>query len=178
MSFYRQAIILFGMVLPVILAAIIVGICFFLKGKMTDSYEFKQTNFKSHEQGRLASIQIESEIISERKYFDRWNKQLSQETASSVATNLKEIIDTLPGKEIQQTAFDRPAGSSGMGMVTAQNSSQIRIAFRGTYRTLQRAFLELETRMPHLQLEEIRIDPSTNQTSALNVQVTFSAWEK
>lgn len=178
MHFYRQAIVLFGMIIPSVVAAVVVGLCFFFKSKMTDSYEFKKSTFKSHEQGRLASIEIETQVASERKHFDRWNKQLSQETASTVATNLKEIIDSLPGKEIQQTAFDRPAGSGGMGMVTAQGSSQIRIAFRGTYRTLQRAFLELETRMPHLQLEEIRIDPSTNQTSALNVQVTFSAWEK
>lgn len=178
MHFYRQSIILFGMIIPVIAASVIIGICYFFKAKMTASYEFKQANFKSHEQGRLASIQIEGEVTNERKHFDRWNEQLSQETASTVATNLKEIIDSLPGKEIQQTAFERPAGAGGMGMVSAQNSSQIRIAFRGTFRSLQRAFLELETRMPHLQLEELRMDPSSNQSSSLNVQVTFSAWEK
>ena len=94
-----------------------------------------------------------------------------------MATNLREIIERLPSKEIQQTAFERPGARGGFGSVAAQSSSQIRIAFRGTYRTLQRAFLELETRMPQLQLQDLRIDPSSNQSSLMNFQVTYTAWE-
>ena len=51
------------------------------------------------------------------------------------------------------------------------------MAFRGTFRTMQRAFLELETRMPQLQLQELRIDPSSSQSSLLNFQVIYTAWE-
>jgi hypothetical protein len=36
--------------------------------------------------------------------------------------------------------------------------------------------MELETRMPQLQLQEIKIDPSP-QSSLLNFQVTYTAWE-
>ena len=85
--------------------------------------------------------------------------------------------EKLPGKEIQQTAFERPSGSGGFGSASAQNSSQIRIAFRGTFRTLQQAFLQLETRMPQLQLQEFRMDPNSTQSSLLNFQVTYTAWE-
>jgi hypothetical protein len=85
--------------------------------------------------------------------------------------------DHLPNKEIQQTAFEPTSTKSGFGAVSAQSSSQLRIAFRGTYRTMQRAFLELETRMPQLQLQELRIDPSSNQSSLLNFQVSYTAWE-
>jgi len=45
---------------------------------------------------------------------------------------------------------------------------------------MQRAFLELETRMPQLQLQEMRIEPNSNQQNPsplLNVQVTYTAWE-
>jgi hypothetical protein len=177
MHLYRQTIILFGIILPVVGAALIVFVCLFMKSKMSASFDNKQANFKTYEQGRIAGLEIESQVARQRSHLDRWNSQLSEETASTVATNLKEIIDSLPGKEIQQTAFERPSGSGSFGSVSAQSSSQIRIAFRGTFRTLQRAFLELETRMPHLQLQEIRIDPSSTQAALLNVQVTFNAWE-
>ena len=42
---------------------------------------------------------------------------------------------------------------------------------------MQRAFLELETRMPRLQLQDLKIDPSASQSSLLNFQVTYTAWE-
>ena len=65
----------------------------------------------------------------------------------------------------------------GFASVSAQKSSQIRLGFRGTYRGLQRAFLELETRMPQLQLQEIKIDANSTQASMNNVDITYTAWE-
>jgi hypothetical protein len=43
---------------------------------------------------------------------------------------------------------------------------------------MQKAFLELETWMPQLQLEDLKIDPSSSLTSLLNFQVSYTAWEK
>ena len=177
MHIYRQTIILFGIVLPLLIAVAIGGIGYMLKAKMSASYENKQKTFKSYEQARLAGIDVEAQVTRQRSHLDRWNEQLSQETASAVATNLRKIAERLPSKEIQQTAFERPSATGGFGSVSAQKSSQLRIAFRGTYRSLQRAFLELETRMPQLQLQEFRIDPATTQSTLLNFQVTYTAWE-
>lgn len=177
MHLYRQTIILFGIILPVLVAAAIVGGGFMLKNKMAASFDNKQTTYKTYEQSRLAGLEIESQVARQRRHLDRWSEQLSQETASAVATNLRKISERLPSKEIQQTAFERPGATGGFGSATAQKSSQLRIAFRGTYRTLQRAFLELESGMPQLQLQELQITTSTNQSSLLNFQVTYTAWE-
>ena len=145
--------------------------------RWSTSFDNKQRNYKPTNKAASPALEIEAQVTRQRQHLDRWNKQLSQETASAVATNLREISEHLPGKEIQQTAFERPSGSGGFGSASAQNSSQIRIAFRGTFRTLQRAFLELETRMPQLQLQEFRMDPISTQSSLLNFQVTYTAWE-
>lgn len=177
MHLYRQPIILFGIVVPILIAAIVVGVGSMLKSKMEVSFENKQNSYKANEQSRLAAMEIEGQIIRQRPHLERWNEQLSQETASAVASNLREISSRLPAKEFQQTAFERPSASGGFGTASAQKSSQLRIAFRGTFRTMQRAFLELETRMPQLQLQDIKIDPNTTQSSLLNFQVTYTAWE-
>lgn len=177
MNLYRQTIILFGIVIPALIAAVIVGTGFFLKSKMVASYNNKQLNYQKYEKGRIAGLEVEAQVTRQRQHLDRWKQQLSEETASSVATNLRAITEHLPSKEIQQTAFERPGASGGFGSASAQTSSQIRIAFRGTYRTLQRAFLELETKMPQLQLQELKMDPSSNQSTLMNLQVTYTAWE-
>jgi hypothetical protein len=177
MYLYRQSIIFFGIVVPILIAAAVVGVGFGLRSKMTESFVNKETNYKTFRQSNMAVKEIEFKVKRERPHLERWNELLSQETASAVASNLREISEKLPNKEIQQTAFERPSGKGGFGSVSAQNSAQLRIALRGTFRTLQRAFLELETRMPNLQLNELRLDPSTTNPSQLNFQVTYTAWE-
>lgn len=177
MHLYRQPIIVFGIVLPAVATAVLIGICSMLKSNMVASSEIKQKSYKTSEAGRIAGLEIEALVSRQRQHLDRWNTQLKQETASTVTTNLREISEHLPSKEIQQTAFERPSANGGFGTISAQGSSQIRIAFRGTFRTMQRAFLELETRMPQLQLQDLKIDPSTTQSALLNFQVTYTAWE-
>jgi hypothetical protein len=177
MHLYRQSIIIFGLIVPIFIGAAVVGLGFVLKSKVTASFANKESKFKSHEQARRSAMEIESQVVRSRDHLVRWNGILSEETASSVASHLREITEKLPAKEIQQTAFERPGGKGGFGNATAQDSSQIRMAYRGTFRTLQRAFLELETRMPNLQLQELRLDPSSNQSSMISLQATYTAWE-
>jgi hypothetical protein len=181
MNLYRQAITLFGIVVPVIIALLVVGGFYYLRSEMTASFNNKKQNFKLYEQNRQASLTIEAQVKQSRQHLDRWNEALSQETASIVTTNMREIFAKLPTKEIQQTSFERTNAGGGFGAVSAQKSSQIRIALRGTYRTLQQALAELETRMPQLQLMELRMDPSTNpstnQANQINFQATYTVWE-
>lgn len=177
MHLYRQTIILFGVILPLVIAAAVIGGGYLVQSQMAASFANKQKNYKTSEQGRIAGLEIEAQVTRQRHHLDRWNEQLSQETASAVATNLRKIAEHLPGKEIQQTSFERPNTVGGFGSLGIQKSSQLRIAFRGTFRTLQRAFLELETRMPQLQLQDLQIALYSSQSSLLNFQVTYTAWE-
>lgn len=177
MHLYRQSIILFGIVIPVIGAAAIVAAGITIRSKMTASFTNKQKTYKVYEQGRMSGLEVEAMVTRQREHMERWSKQLSEETASTVASNMKQICEHLPSKEIQQTSFERPNANGGFGAASAQNSSQIRMAYRGTYRSLQRAFFELETRMPQLQMQEMKMDPNSTQTSQINFQVTYTAWE-
>jgi hypothetical protein len=176
MHIYRQPIVIFGIVVPIVVAAVVVGLCYMMKAKMVASYDNKQKNYKTYEAGRLAGLEIESQVSRQHQHMERWSSQLSEETASTVTTRLREIAEHLPKKEYQLTAFDPSSTKLGFGLTSAQKSTQLKIAFRGSFRTMQRAFLELETRMPQLQLQELRIDP-TSQSSLLNFQVAYTAWE-
>jgi hypothetical protein len=176
--FYRQSIVIFGIVVPAAICAIIVGGGFFLKSKATASFQQKLSLYKSSEQNRIGSQGIEKDISKKREHVERWTAQLERETANSITSCLKEIADRLPSKEFQQTAVEYLSGEGTMGTVTAQKSSQVKLAFRGTYRSVQRAFLELETLMPQLQLQELKIDPSVSSSSTMNFAVTYTSWEK
>ena len=176
--FYRQSIALFGIVLPLIFAIAVVAGAFYLKTNMAASFANKQRSYVAHEKSRLGALEVETQIRNKRVYIDQWKAQLSEETKSSLSSNLRKIQEKLPGKEFQTTITETLNGKAGFANATAQKSSQIHLGFRGTFRTVQRAFLELETRMPQLQLYELKMDPSsTSQASLLNFDVTYTAWE-
>ncbi|MEI6604158.1 MAG: hypothetical protein WCP35_02530 [Verrucomicrobiota bacterium] len=180
MNLYRQSIALFGIVIPVLICGVLITLCFTLKSRTLASLENKQTLFKSSETNRLKALEIENKIVRQHPHIMHWAELLAEETSSAVNTHLRAIAETLPSKEFQKTAFERSTGKGGFGSAVAQPSSQLRIVFRGTFRTMQRAFLELESSMPQLQLQELRIDPNPNQQNPsplLNFQVNYTAWE-
>ncbi|HEY8961910.1 MAG TPA: hypothetical protein VIM57_06860 [Luteolibacter sp.] len=174
---YRQSILFFGLVLPLILAAALIGGAFYARQSVIASFAQKEKQFNSYRQNQAGAESIEKELASKRDHVKRWKALLSEETKSQVNNHVRKLQEALPSKEFQQTSTNYPPSTGGFGSVSAQRSSQIRLGFRGTYRTLQRAFLELETRMPQLQLQEIRIDANSTQASLNNVDVTYTAWE-
>jgi hypothetical protein len=173
---YKQSIIFFGIIVPMLAVAAIICGCFFLKNYIANSFNVKTSQYQAYTQSRNATMQIEGKVARQREHLKRWKSDLSVETTSSLRTNLKLISEKLPSKEFQETAFDPISGRGGFGSASTQKSSQIRLGFRGTFRTVQKALAELEARMPQLQLQELRIEP-TQQGNLLNFQVHYTAWE-
>ena len=104
---YKQPIILFGIVVPLLICAVILGACAFVRGKVNTSFENKVAHYSGYETSRLGTLSMEAKISGQRADFERWNAQLNEETFSTVTSNLRTIAEGLPPKEFQQTAFER-----------------------------------------------------------------------
>lgn len=177
MNLYRQSIALFGFVVPVLIAALVVGLGIFVKGRISASFNEKLTYFKDFERNKVQALGLEALISQKREHVARWQELVGTETASTVSTHLRAIEEKLPSKEFQTTGQQYPTARGGFASVSGQNSAQVRLTFRATYRSMQRALLEIETRMPQLQLQELRMNPSSNSNS-LNFDLSYTAWEK
>lgn len=176
---YKQPIIFFGIVIPMILAAAIVGGVVIVRGNVVDSYETKASNFKNYQLIKMSVFQTEAQIAKQRDISQKWNSIMEQESFSLLGTNLREIEERLPSKEFETTGTERLNNKAGFGTATAEKSVGIKFNLRGTYRTVQKALLELETKMPNLQLQDLRIDTNiTSELSLLNFQMNYTAWEK
>ena len=175
---YKQSIILFGIVLPLLFIAAVVGAAVYFRGNVAQSFAERTDQYNTKERNRIGAVQLETQIIRQRADMAEWQKTLGKPTFSLVTTNIREIAETLPPKEFQQTFLEELPQAVGFGGVSAQKSSGIKLSFRGTFRTVQRALLELETRMPNLQLQELSISPVANpDSSLLTFDMTYSAWE-
>jgi hypothetical protein len=177
MNLYRQSIAIFGFVLPVLIAVIVIAIGVFVKGKITSSFDEKLTHYKDFKRNKIMALKTEAEISDNREHVVHWEELIGTETASTVSNHLRTIEDKLPSKEFQTTGQQYPTAKGGFASVAGQDSAQVRLTFRATFRSMQQALLELETRMPQLQLQELRINPSTNSNS-LNFDLSYTAWEK
>ncbi|GAA5484419.1 hypothetical protein [Haloferula sargassicola] len=175
MNLYRNSIIVFGYVLPGIVALLVLGLSLFAKQKVQTSFDEKVSHFKGFKQNRVAVMTMEKEITQKRAVSSHWEELLNKETASAVTSNLRQISDKLPSKEFQITSQSTPPSKAGFGSVSAQKSTQVNLGCRATFRSMQKALLELETRMPQLQLQELRITPA-NSSGNLNFDVAYTAW--
>jgi hypothetical protein len=175
--YYRQSILFFGLIIPLLIAGLVAGGVFYARHTAAESFATKERQYKLYEQNKRSADLLDKDLSAKRDYVARWKALLAEETKSQVNNHIRKMQDSSFGKEFQQTSTESLNSPGGFASVSAQKSSQIRLGFRGTYRGLQRAFLELETRMPQLQLQEIKIDANATQASMNNVDITYTAWE-
>jgi len=175
MNHFRQSIIFFGFVLPIIAVAVVGGGLAFLRNKVAENYNNKAALCKSYNANLNRAEQIEANIAEKRHHIANWSEALHQEAVSTVSAHLREISKKLPPKEFQQAAFD-PGKARGIGSASAQQAISLNLSYRATFRAMQRAMLELESRMPQLQLNELSVNRSP-RSNILNFQLTYTVWE-
>jgi hypothetical protein len=108
MNLYRQTIILFGVVLPVLIAAVLSASVIFdeiQNDRFLRQQAAELQGIRAKPAGRL---EIEAQVTRQRAHLERWNQQLSQETASAVATNLRQIMDRLPARKSSKPHSNGP----------------------------------------------------------------------
>lgn len=176
---YKNSIIIFGIVIPLLIFAFIIGICWVLKGKVTTVYEARVQQYNAVQKSKLTANAIESQVVNQRDLFKQWSEVIEQDSFTLLNENMKLLARKLPPKEFHQPIPERMINKIGFGTVTLQNSKALKFNLKANYRTAQKALLELESRMPNLQLQDLRIDPNTTtDASMLNIQVSYTAWEK
>ena len=110
MNYFRQPIALFGFVLPIVITIAVIAGALMIKGSVTRSFNEKFAHYRGFEQNKRQALAAEAEISKKREYIERWEALVSEETASAVTLNLREIEELLPAKEFQKTAQDHPSG--------------------------------------------------------------------
>ncbi|HEX5791411.1 MAG TPA: hypothetical protein VFY13_09655, partial [Luteolibacter sp.] len=91
MNLYRQSILLFGVIIPLVLMIAVVGIGHMLRTKINDSHAIKLKAYATNKQSEKACVNLEKENQILRDHLTRWSEQMSKETAGVVASNLSEI---------------------------------------------------------------------------------------
>tara|TARA_B100000029_G_scaffold415490_1_gene419306 strand:- start:23 stop:559 length:537 start_codon:yes stop_codon:yes gene_type:complete len=174
---YKESVIVFGLVVPVLVVVVGLGMGIHFRGKLESTYEARRNHHRTYKTVEKERGALEEKIQSQAPHMHRWMSLFEQPAASSVNTFFREFQKEFDSTHFQQTAFRPTSTAGGIGGASKQPSIQLNFAFRGTFRALQTAFLELETRMPQLQVDSIKLSRASNQ-NVLNANVVYTTWQK
>ena len=174
--YYKESVFFFGVIIPLLVVVSVFVIMLRYKGKLEDSYRLKKSAYVEIQKIEKQRLALESKVATQDPHMKRWMALFDKPTASSVNGFLTQVQKKFAGEEFQQIAFRRGNSSGGIGGASAQPSIQIQLGFRGTYSALQNAFVELETSMPQLQLDSMKVTPNVNR-KVLNADLVYTAWQ-
>jgi hypothetical protein len=176
-SRYRQAILVFGFILPGLLAAALVGGLLYIKSELRTSMANKRTLYAKDELNLKEINKLETRLVRQRPLAKLWKGLLEDETAKTLAAEVSDLRGKLPEAEFQQTSFNPSRNRGTFSTSPAFPSIELQISFRASYRAMQQGFLEIESRLPQLQLQELKIERAPGEPT-LNFQATYTAWTK
>lgn len=175
---YKDPVIIFGMVAPVLLIVITFGLGVHFRGKFEKTYEARKDRFDSFKVVEVQREALQKKINSQEPHLNRWMALFEKSTTTAVSSFFSGFQKKYGGQEFQLTSISPSSTVGGIGGVSEQPSIQLQLGFRGTFRALQTAFLELETRMPQLQMDSFKISVDQPNRKVLNMNLVYTAWQK
>lgn len=175
-EYYKQPVVILGVALPLLGLVLILAVSAGYRSKLEKTYEFRKGEHVKLQTLTKQRERLEEQIGRQQPYMSRWMSLFDKPADSAITSLLNDVQTQYASTELDLTSFNRSSASGGIGGASKQSAVQLKLAFRGTYRGLQNAFLEVETRMPHLQLDLLKLKKESNQ-NMLNADLTYTAWQ-
>lgn len=174
---YKDPVIIFGLAAPVLLVVLALGLGAHFRGKFEETYASRKTQYENNKTVEEEGQVLAQMIRTQEPHMNRWMALFEEPPATAVNGFFRDFQARHDSQHIQLIGFRPTPAAGGIGGVSQQPSIQLHLSFRGTFRTLQSAFLELETKMPQLQLDSIKLSTQDGQKT-LNAIVVYTAWQK
>ncbi|MDF1656774.1 MAG: GspMb/PilO family protein [Verrucomicrobiales bacterium] len=181
---HTQAIGIFGVALPFLVVAILLGATLYGRGKVAVEFDRKTATFERYQEAKVQANELEAYMTKEqrREKVLYWNEKLEQDFIQSLTTNLEGILDKYDSNVLRQTELSQAQGAGAIASRTDNPHSRIQLSFEGGFKPMQMLLAELEREMPHLFLESIMIRPnlakSETEAGSLSFSLVYMCWEK
>lgn len=181
---HRQAIIIFGVVIPVVFIGALLGATFYGKGKISHLHNEKVAQLERYQTAEVQANQLEATMSADnrREKMAYWNSKLEQDFIQSLTSNLNTILAKFEPEVLTRTEMGQAKGAGLIATRTENPHVRIQMSFEGGFKPMQLLLAELEAEMPQLVLESLTISPvpakSERDTGKLKFGVVYLGWEK
>lgn len=173
---YRQAILIHGFLVPVLLAVVLALVIVFASSRVTSGQAEREMDYQTFESLQQQLQVNKSNLGDKRPLMRAWSEVVTSEFRPRLSLELPRILSRFPGGRLEQTSENPARGGTGLGVTGGQPASRIDLEFRGGFEAMQLALLELENRLPQMQLESLAIQPGNGREN-LVFRSTYTAWE-
>ncbi|HQZ27945.1 MAG TPA: GspMb/PilO family protein [Verrucomicrobiales bacterium] len=183
-SHHRQAIVVFGIVIPFALIIGIVIASSIGQAKLQAKFAKNVAALERYQTAKTQAVELESMLSQDdrREKITYWNSKLEQDLVQSLTQNLNKILSKYDSEVLRQTEMGQAGGAGGIGTRTDHPNSRMQLSFEGGFKPMQMLLAELENEMPHLLLESISVRPqpakAEGQKGTLQFGVVYLCWEK
>ncbi len=173
---YKLGILAFGVIGPLLVLAVILGILASQKAKITKEFETRKAIHLANQRSQMQAKGIQAQLVEYEERQKHWDALLKQSDVGSVTGILKEISSEYAGTEtFKQNDFKFVNRETGIGAVSQQPSVSFNVSLSGTFQALQQSLLSLESQLPNLSLNAIKLEPRKGG-QLLEAELTYSAW--
>lgn len=183
-SHHRQAVLIFGIVIPLICILAISVATFTGSSRLKKSFNEKVASLERYKAAQQQAVELEAILTTgdKREKISYWNSRVEQDTVQSLTENLEKILAKYDAEVLTRTEMGQASGLSGIGNRTSHPFSRMQLSFEGGYKPMQLLLAELENEMPHLLLESISIRPQPAKVAGtkgnLQFGIVYLCWEK
>jgi len=185
-SKHTQAILIFSIAIPLLIAAIVFGTAFYGRGKLTSVYQEKHDRFEKFRFAEMATRDLEAELAVEgrKEKIAYWNGKLDQDFVPTLSDTIDRIVKKYDEEVLRHTSMSQLPGNSSISKTSRSAYNLVNLGFEGGFKPMQLLMAELEEEMPQMVLEKMAITPMTNEKSAaegtgkLNFNLTYLSWKK
>lgn len=180
---HRQAILIFGIVLPLFMIGLVTALTLFGHAKAKSQFNQKVATLERYKDSERQVKELEAymTVDDRREKVKFWTSKVEEDFVESLSSNLDKILAKYDSDVLRQTEMGQAQGASGIAAKTGHPHSRMQLSFEGGYKPMQMLLAELENEMPQLVLESLSIAPlsasSNRSKSALKFTVTYLSWE-
>ena len=173
---YKKSVAVFGFVLPMLVILLLIVAVLVVKGRVADTYQLR---VETHRQGvnmKRQVGQLAKKARSEKEVLGAWKTMLSEQSRSSFAQHWKETSRSFKRNEFQSDLPAWKSKSEGLGKNLKQPANQVTMTFDASFRAMQTALIEMETKIPQMQMDFMHMKPNEDGRT-MNFKTTFTVWK-
>lgn len=174
-NYYKQPVAVFGLAIPLLVVLLLAVGVYYGYSKFDKSYKEKKTVYDKAEKVRLYTLNLQGQVAQNSSELEDWKKMLAIETRGTFVDHWKEAEQKFSGKELTRSPHTWTNFSPGIGNGVSQPSSQVTMAFSGTYRAMQASLMEVESKLPQMQLDSMTMTPDEG-AGRINFVTKFTIW--
>ena len=174
-SDYKKSVAVFGMLIPVLLILGLTIVVFLKASGVHKEHEAKAQQQKIDAMARMQNAALEKKLSTQKEKLASWKAILAKEDRRTFLEHWKDVRKHFKAREF---TGERPVWkntSSGLGEDVDHSASEVVMQFDATYRAMQQAFLEVETKLPQMQLDSLKMSPNKD-SGTLHFTTTYTVW--